>query len=85
MIHNSTAVFRLMKTRYWSLPAGTAAALLSSSIHTARAAQNREPNFIIILTNDMGIDSAAALNPKSNIPMPNIDKLIQQILQEDHV
>jgi len=67
-----------MKTRYWSLLAGTAAAILTSSTHTTQAAQNREPNILIILADDMGIDSVAALNPKSNIPTPNIDKLIQQ-------
>jgi len=36
------------------------------------------PNIVVILADDMGIDSVAALNDKSAIPTPHFDALIKQ-------
>jgi len=42
------------------------------------AGDNRKPNIVVILADDMGIDSVAALNDKSAIATPHLDKLLQQ-------
>jgi len=36
------------------------------------------PNIVLILADDMGIDSVAALNDKSGIPTPHIDSLVKE-------
>lgn len=36
------------------------------------------PNIVVILADDMGIDSVAALNDKSGIPTPHFDALLKQ-------
>jgi len=38
--------------------------------------RSEEPNIIIILADDMGIDSVAALNEKCGIETPNLDRLV---------
>ena len=38
----------------------------------------KRPNIVYILADDMGIDSVSALNAKSGIATPNINKLISQ-------
>ena len=37
-----------------------------------------KPNIVVILADDMGIDSVAALNDKSAIPTPHLDRLFSQ-------
>lgn len=41
-------------------------------------ARSEAPNIVIILADDMGIDSVAALNKKCGIPTPNLDRLVAQ-------
>ena len=41
-------------------------------------ARSEQPNIVIILADDMGIDSVAALNEKCGIPTPNLDHLVAQ-------
>jgi arylsulfatase A-like enzyme len=37
-----------------------------------------QPNIVLIMADDMGIDSVQALNKKSQIPTPNLDRLLGQ-------
>ena len=37
-----------------------------------------KPNIVVILADDMGIDSVAALNEKCGIPTPHLDRLLKQ-------
>ena len=41
-------------------------------------ARPEHPSIVIILADDMGIDSVAALNEKCGIPTPNLDRLVAQ-------
>ena len=41
-------------------------------------ARSEQPNIVIILADDMGIDSVASLNEKCGIPTPNLDRLVAQ-------
>lgn len=49
-----------------------AALIFCGTMHAAK------PNIVLILADDMGIDSVAALNDKSGIPTPYIDSLIKE-------
>lgn len=40
--------------------------------------QNKNPNVIVILADDMGYGDINANNPESKIPTPNLDKLVQE-------
>ncbi len=42
------------------------------------AAKTEEPNIVLILADDMGIDSIQALNEKCGIPTPHLDTLLTQ-------
>jgi arylsulfatase A len=42
------------------------------------AAGKGKPNIVLILADDMGIDSVAALNEKCGIPTPHLDTLLKQ-------
>ncbi len=42
------------------------------------AAGKGKPNIVVILADDMGIDSVAALNEKCGIPTPHLDTLLKQ-------
>ena len=39
-------------------------------------ARSEQPNIVVILADDMGIDSVAALNEKCGIATPNLDRLV---------
>ena len=41
-------------------------------------ARSEQPNIVIILADDMGIDSVAALNEKCGVGTPNLDRLVAQ-------
>jgi arylsulfatase A len=41
-------------------------------------ARSEAPNIVIILADDMGIDSVAALNEKCGVETPNLDRLVAQ-------
>ena len=53
---------------------------LMPAVGTTRAARKKKtaPNIVYILADDMGIDSVSALNAKSGVTTPNINKLIRQ-------
>ncbi len=53
---------------------------LMPTVGTGRAARKKKTplNIVYILADDMGIDSVSALNAKSGIATPNINKLISQ-------
>lgn len=47
--------------------------------HDCRADENkRGPNIVVILADDMGVDSIASLNDKCGIPTPHLDTLLKQ-------
>ena len=49
-------------------------------LNSAPADDKVHPNILIILTDDMGYGDIAALNPKSRIPTPNLDRLAKESL-----
>ena len=55
---------------------GTAAMMLSGMGCSVK--KNKLPNIVLILADDMGVDSVAALNDKLGIPTPNLDVLHKQ-------
>ena len=48
---------------------------VSLTLTLACATAAKRPNIVVILADDMGIDSIAALNPKLGIKTPHLDKL----------
>ncbi len=55
--------------------------IVSGSIATLSVAcfsATKRPNIVLILADDMGVDSVAALNEKCGIPTPHLDKLTKQ-------
>jgi len=56
---------------------GALVLLMASWCSHINASQLR-PNIVLILADDMGIDSLASLNDKSGIPTPSLDKLSSQ-------
>ncbi len=61
-----------MKT---AIATGVAAASPKIAISSER---KNKPNIVVILADDMGVDSVAALNEKCGIPTPHLDKLLKQ-------
>ena len=57
-------------TRRFAFAALTASAFLLTTFATANA-----PNIVFILADDMGYGDVQALNPRSKIPTPNLDRL----------
>jgi len=55
--------------------AGIAAAVPALAFSAQRKSK---PNIVLILADDMGIDSVAALNEKCGIPTPHLDRLLTQ-------
>lgn len=53
-------------------------AILITALHLTACAEHAKPNIVVILADDMGIDSVAALNDKSAVPTPHLDKLLTQ-------
>ena len=51
-------------------------ALISTQLQARSEA--RSPNIVVVLADDMGIDSVAALNPANGLPTPNLDRLVSQ-------
>ena len=73
----------VLMTQILAIAAG--ALLIGASLSTdpARAAENRKsasanPNIIFILADDQGFGDVSALNPKSRIPTPNIDRIANE-------
>lgn len=64
-----------------TLTLGILAITLAQPSHadvSPKAKGKRLPNIVLILADDMGVDSVAALNEKSGIPTPSLDKLTTQ-------
>ncbi|MFC1763905.1 arylsulfatase [Planctomycetota bacterium] len=54
-------------------------AMAASVLHAAQSVENKsQPNIVLILADDMGIDSVAALNDKCGIPSPHLDTLLSE-------
>lgn len=49
-----------------------------SLLSQVNARQNKAPNIIVILADDMGYGDLGCYNPQSKIPTPNMDKLARQ-------
>ena len=68
-----------MNTKQSLFKAVGIAVLAAMMTHLAfGAAKTETPNIILILADDMGIDSIQALNEKSGIPTPHLDRLLTQ-------
>lgn len=52
--------------------------LPSDDLPTTAQAKDDRPNIVLILADDMGIDSIAALNKECRISTPNLDRLIKE-------
>lgn len=52
--------------------------ILSSLIALVGGAQAKQPNILLILADDMGYGDVQALNPKSKIPTPNLNRLARE-------
>ena len=57
--------------------AALAAIVMTRSL-VAGAARAEAPNIVVILADDMGIDSVQALNDQCGIPTPHLDRLLEQ-------
>ena len=73
----------VLTTQILSVAAGALFIGASLSTDPARAAENRKsasanPNIIFILADDQGFGDVSALNPKSRIPTPNIDRIANE-------
>jgi len=49
-----------------------------SSFGTTSSGSQTRPNIVVILADDMGIDSVAALNDQNNIATPHLDTLVKE-------
>jgi len=68
-----------MITRRDFLRAAAVAGTAIAMPHFALSSEERnKPNIVLILADDMGIDSVAALNDKCGIPTPNLNTLLKQ-------
>ncbi len=68
-----------MITRRDLLRLQSVAAIAAVTQQFAWAAEGKsKPNIVVILADDMGIDSVAALNDQSGIPTPHLDSLLKQ-------
>ena len=52
--------------------------LLLAVLFVAASLQATKPNIIFIMADDMGYGDVQALNPKSKIPTPNLNRLAKQ-------
>ena len=54
------------------------AAAMLLNVPVAQAATAKKPNIIYIMADDQGYGDVSALNPKSKIPTPNIDRIAKE-------
>ncbi|SVB63119.1 uncharacterized protein METZ01_LOCUS215973, partial [marine metagenome] len=52
--------------------------LLLAVLFVAASLQAAKPNIIFIMADDMGYGDVQALNPKSKIPTPHLNRLAKQ-------
>lgn len=65
--------------RHYGMKQAVAAGIAALVLCLAWPAQGKDkPNIVVILADDMGIDSVAALNEKCGIPTPHLDTLLAQ-------
>ena len=55
-----------------------AAVLQTAGAATGRAAEPKRPNVIVILADDMGLDSVSAFNDELGLETPSIDRLVRE-------
>jgi arylsulfatase A len=68
-----------MTTRRQFMKQAVAAGIVAAAPRCAFSAGGKnKPNIVVILADDMGIDSVAALNEKCGIPTPHLDRLLTQ-------
>ncbi len=68
-----------MITRRNFLKQAVVAGIAAAAPKIAFSAEGKsKPNIVVILADDMGIDSVAALNEKCGIPTPHLDTLLKQ-------
>ena len=68
-----------MTTRRDFLKLAGIAGIAAATPRSAWAGEGKnKPNIVLILADDMGIDSVAALNDKCGIPTPNLNALLKQ-------
>ncbi len=68
-----------MMRRQCCMKQAVAAGMAALVLCLAWSAQGKDrPNIVVILADDMGIDSVAALNEKCGIPTPHLDRLLAQ-------
>jgi arylsulfatase A-like enzyme len=58
--------------------------LAPNAVHAADAPEPAKPNFLVILTDDVGWGDYACYNHKSKIPAPNVDRLAREGMRFTH-
>ncbi len=70
-----------MQRRTFMKTLGAGALALAGTPRLHAAPENKHPNIVIILADDMGFGDMACQNPDSKIPTPNLDRLASQGLR----
>lgn len=56
----------------------TVGVMIGVALLVSQGRSQDKPNIVVILADDMGIDSVAALNPRTAIPTPHLDTLLKE-------